>query len=124
MLPLSMQHALAEGNLDAFWEVYWANIELAVASFTAFAHDGSELTALGRGKSLVKKVTIQPLYASGLEGNHETPEPSWLLHLAKQANRTKHLATCFHVLAKGKVHGDKRDRLLSDIGAATTNCLR
>ena len=69
-------------------------------------------------------MTIQPLYASGLEGNQETPEPSWLLHLAKQANRTKHLATCFHVLAKGKVTGGKRARLLNDIGAAATNCLR
>ena len=37
---------------------------------------------------------------------------------------TKHLVTCFHVLAKGKVTGHKRARLLNDIGAATTNCLR
>ena len=112
------------GDLDCFWATFWATIELAILDFTHFSHQGNEKEALGRGRPTVRKVTHQPLFAAELEGNHEAPQPSWLLHLAKQGNRTKHLATCYHVLAKGKVNGDKLVRLLNDIGAATTNCLR
>ena len=97
---------------------------MSIIDFTSFSHKGTEQSALGRGRSTIKLVTHQPLFAAGLEGNHEFQQPSWLLHLAKQANRTKHLATCYHVLAKGKATGDKLVRLQNDIGAATTNCLR
>ena len=120
----NLQSAIQTGNLDWFWEKYWATIELAVFEFTNFSHKGTEEDALGRGRPTVRKVTHQPLFAAGLEGNHEAQQPSWLLHLAKQGNRTKHLATCYHVLAKGKATGDKLERLKHDIGAATTNCLR
>ena len=120
----NLQLAIQTGNLDWFWETYWATIELAIFDFTNFSHKGTEQDALGRGRSTIRKVTHQPLFAAGLEGNHETQQPSWLLHLAKQGNRTKHLATCYHVLAKGKATGDKLERLKNDIGAATTNCLR
>ena len=75
-----MHSSIQSGELDRFWEIYWATIELAVLDFTHFSHQGREQEALGRARPTVRKVTQQPLFAAELEGNYEAQQPSWLFH--------------------------------------------
>ena len=121
-----LREQFRSGATDMFWEGWWNVVEQAACSFASINGGEPSKWNCGRGKNLIRKEIVNCTLKHrpcGAATTH-TPDPVWLMHLATQRCRCKHLAACLKVKAGGRTCGDKLANLEGEIASNRSAILK
>ena len=106
---------LSKGDTSAYWNLLWEIIEQCTIEFSGQAHEPHAIKHAGRGRNPVTLQYQTPLFSRELDGCFSGTEPRWIMNIAAQANRCRHLATCMSIHQRARAKPERLVALAKDI---------
>ena len=120
LVKYQLAQFIADGNLDAFWKLWWRIVENSIVNFVGPIEGIVAKDYAGRGVPMVRKCFKERSYRTHDGYISDPMGPPWMSQLLTQSNRCSHLANCIAAQLRGHATGTRLQGLLQDISSTTS----